>query len=64
MEKFMTVEDLINVCVNLSVSTSYTCKDNEHDLTHAVLELQICLQEMGKRKRNEVNKILSNLNNS
>ena len=58
----MTVEELINACTKLSVHTSFSCKDEEgieYDLTNAVLELQICLQEMGKRKRNEINKILS-----
>ena len=55
------IDNIILICQNLTVRTSYTCKDGEHDLTSALLELQICLEEMGKRKRNEIEKILLDL---
>ena len=55
----MNTTDLLNACITLSVNTSYTSKNNLHDLTSAVLELQICLEEMGKRKTNELNKLLA-----
>jgi hypothetical protein len=57
----MNIDTLILVCQNLTIGSSYTTKDGKHDLTSALLELQICLEEMSKSKRKEIEKILSNL---
>ncbi len=57
----MNIDNLILVCQNLTIGSSYTTKDGKHDLTSALLELQICLEEMSKSKRKEIEKILSNL---
>lgn len=58
----MTVEQLIDACVNLSVNYGgFTTKDGQHDLTNAVLELQVCLQEMGKRELKKVAKAIEEI---
>lgn len=57
----MTIEQLIEACAKLSVFMSFETKDGEHSLTNSVLELQVCLQEMGKRNAAKVNKILKDV---
>lgn len=57
----MNIDTLILICQNLTTNTSFTTKDGENDLTSALLELQVCLQEMSKSKRKKIEKILSNL---
>ena len=57
----MNIDTLILICQTLTTNTSYTTKDGEHNLTSALLELQVCLQEMSESKRKKIEKILSNL---
>ena len=57
----MTFEELYEACVRLSVHTSYTTEDGDHDLTRAVLELQVCMDEMDQAKRDQINSILKEI---
>lgn len=58
----MTIEQLVDACATLSVRYGgFTTKDGQHDLTNAVLELQVCLQEMGKRELNKVAKVIEEI---
>lgn len=57
----MTIQQLDEACARISILLGYTTKDGDHDLTNAVLELQVCLQEMGKRDLNKLTKILEGI---
>lgn len=59
METDMTTTDLIEACSILSVNTSYTTKLVDHDLIGALLALQVCLEEMTKAERANINFILA-----
>lgn len=56
----MTHEQLLQMCIIVTTSMDYQTKDGE-DLTHALLNLQICIQEMGKRPLNKLNKLIADI---